>query len=54
MKAIKEWNTTIDGKDYHFAYERTGGKTHIVKVNDYPIEIRERFLSILMGFDEKF
>ena len=53
MSSIISWDTTIDSKPYSLSYERLDGR-HVVSVNGTPIEVKERLLSILLGFDEKF
>jgi len=46
-----QWNSNIDGKDYHFRYTKKLGE-HIVTINGMEHMISEGFQSQLAGLDE--
>ena len=53
MDPVTSWDKSIDGKLYNLSYERIDNQ-HVVTVNGTPIEIKEHFMSLLLGVDEKF
>ena len=53
MKKIKEWKSEIEGKIYDFSLEKVK-RSQVLTVNGIPIKIKPRFISMILGFDEKF
>ena len=48
-----EWYSEIDGRLYDFAYDKIRGK-HFVTINGQTIRVKKSFISLILGFDEKF
>lgn len=53
MKKIKEWKSEIEGKIYEFSLEKVK-RSQVLTVNGIPIKIKPGFMSMILGFDEKF
>ena len=52
-RKITQWESTIDGQHYTFAYERVKFQ-HTITINDETQVVKGGFLSGLLGFDEPF
>ena len=52
-KKITEWESSIDGKDYKFAYQKVKGR-HILEFNGEKVTLKGGAKSFFLGFDEPF
>ena len=53
MGKITKWESQIDGTNYTFLHEKVKG-IHILTVNGVKTDIKGGFMSMMLGFDEKF
>ena len=51
---VQEWESNIEGRQYHFRCEFQKGLGYVVTVNGEPITVKGGFTSMMFGFDEPF
>ena len=50
---VIEWESSVDGKNYKFAYQKVSGG-HELEVNGVKQKVTGSFRSLVLGFDEEF